>query len=68
MLSFYHLKNQLCSTNTPSLIPNRHEAVLYGRVLDTGAAVIWNNLLNNIKTNVHHHYIYLNKLLKTFLF
>ena len=61
MVIWYHPNNQLRSANTTSLVPHRHKIILYGRrLMDTGAAVLWNNLPNNIKCASSFH------LLKTF--
>ena len=46
MVSWYHPNRQLRSANTT----HRHKTILHGRrLMDTGAAVLWNNLSNNIK-------------------
>ena len=50
MVSGYHPNRQLRSANTTSLVPHRHKSILHGRrLMDTGAAVLWNNLPNNIR-------------------
>ena len=50
MVSGYHPNRQLRSANTTSLVPHRHKTILHGRrLMDTGAAVLWNNLPNNIR-------------------
>ena len=50
MVSWYHPNRQLRSANTTSLVPHRHKTFLHGRrLMDTGAAVLWNNLRNNIR-------------------
>ena len=45
MLNWYNPSRPLISGDFPSLIPNRHKIILYGRRLcDTTTATIWNNL------------------------
>ena len=45
MLNWYHPSRPLRSGNFPSLIPNRHKTIMYGRRLcDTATATIWSNL------------------------
>ena len=54
------------SINTQFRISHRHKIILYGRrLMDTGAAVLWNNLPNNFKCVSSLHLF--KKLLKTFL-
>ena len=50
MVIWYHPNRQLRSANTTSLVPHRHKSILDGRrLMDTGAAVLWINLPNNIR-------------------
>ena len=67
MVSWYHPNRQLRSANTTSLVPHRHKSILHGRrLMDTGAAVLWNNLPNNIRCA--SSLLLFKRLLKTFLF
>ena len=50
LLHRYTPAKTLRSASTTSLVPNRTKTVRYGkRLFDTSTAVLWNNLLNNIK-------------------
>ena len=45
ILNWYHPSRPLRSGDFPSLTPNRHKTIMYGRRLcDTATATIWNNL------------------------
>ena len=50
LLNWYQPNRPLRSANTTSIIPNRYKSVRYGkRLMDTGAAMRWNSLPNELK-------------------
>ena len=67
LLSWYHPNRPLRSANRISLVPHRHRTVkLSRRLLDTAAAILWNDLPDNIR-NCDNTWTF-KKLLKTYLF
>ena len=49
-VSWYHPNRPLRSANRISLVPHCHKTVkLSGRLMDTAAATLWNDLPDNIR-------------------
>ena len=50
LLNWYQPNRPLRSANTTSITPKRYKSVRYGkRLMDTGAAMRWNSLPNELK-------------------
>ena len=65
LLNWYQPNRLLRSANTTSIIPKRYKSVRYGK-LDTGAAMRWNTLPNEVKCAINTNCF--KKIIKTHLF
>ena len=67
LLNWYQPNRPLRSANTTSIIPKRYKSVRYGkRLMDTGAAMRWNTLSNEVKCAITTNCF--KKTIKTHLF
>ena len=67
LLNWYHPNRPLRSANTTSITPKRYKSVRYGkRLMDTGAAMRWNSLPNELKCAITTNCF--KKTIKTYLF
>ena len=67
LLNWYQLNRPLRSANTTSIIPKRYKSVRYGkRLMDTGAAMRWNTLPNEVKCAIYTNCF--GKTIKTHLY
>ena len=67
LLNWYQPNRPLRSANTTSIIPKRYKSVRYGkRLMDTGAAMRWNSLLNELRCAITTNCF--KKTIKTHLF
>ena len=67
LVNWYQPHRSLRSANTTSIIPKRYKSVRYGkRLMDTGAAMRWNSLPNELKCAITINYFRKTKI--TYLF
>ena len=67
LLNWYQPNRPLRSANTTSIIPKRYKSERYGkRLMDTGAAMRWNTLPNEVKCAINTNSF--KKTIKTHLF